>query len=83
MTPVETALLILVSIWSLIFIVLAIGLIIILYQVKKAVDKVNRILANAEDVTEGVSAPLKMAAATLKNWFGKSHKHQISAPKKK
>lgn len=85
MTPVDTALVILVSIWSFIFIIIAIGLIIVLYQVKKAIDKINRILANAEDVTEGVSAPLKMAAATLKSWLGKSqsHKHQIVASKKR
>ena len=71
MTPVEIALVVLVSIWSLIFIIVAVGLIIVLYQVKKAIDKINKILQTAEDMTEGVGTPLKMAAEGLKSWLNK------------
>lgn len=71
MTPVEIALIILVSIWSFIFVIVAVGLIIILYQVKKAIDKVNKIIQTAENVTEGVGTPLKMAAEGIRSWLNK------------
>ncbi|MBI2011350.1 hypothetical protein HYS91_01145 [Candidatus Daviesbacteria bacterium] len=63
MSALEIALVILISIWSLIFVIIAIALLVFLRQVKLALDRINKILENAEDVAEGVGAPLKMAAA--------------------
>lgn len=72
MSTLEIALVILVSIWSLIFLIIALALLILLRQLKKALDKINNILQTAEDVTEGVKVPLKVAAALgLATFFGK------------
>lgn len=72
MTTLETSLVILVSVWSLIFIVIAVGLIIILYQVKKAIDKVNRILDTTESITQGVGGPVKTVVSTISAFLKKA-----------
>ncbi len=71
MTPVETALVTLISIWSIIFVVVGIFLIVLLISVKKALDKVNKILQTTENVTEGVGVPLRIIADKIANFFSK------------
>lgn len=56
MSPLEIALVVLVSIWSLLFIIIAAAMFILLKELKKALDKINNILEDAENVTSGVSA---------------------------
>ncbi len=56
MSALEIALVVLVSIWSLIFIIIAVAMLILLKELKKALDKINNILEDAENVTSGVSA---------------------------
>lgn len=74
MALLEIALVILVSIWSIIFVIIAIALIIILSKVQKAIDKINHILETAEDVTEGVGGPLKTIASTIFEFLRKRKK---------
>lgn len=71
MAPLEAALVALIIIWSLIFIIVAVALIIILSKVQKALDKINHILDNAEDVAEGVSGPLKTVSSVVANFLKK------------
>lgn len=69
MTPLETALVILISIWSLIFVIIAIFLILMIIKVQKMVNKLNHIVETTENVADGVSAPLKMVAAGIANFM--------------
>lgn len=87
MSGLEVALIILVTIWSIIFIIVAVAVLFIFFQIKKAIDKVNQILQNAEDFTdraeefvESVNSPMKIAKTigTLVGLFTK-----VSTGKKK
>lgn len=78
MEALDTALIILVAIWSIIFLVLGIALIIFLRQVKLALDKVNRILQNAEDFTEDVGVPVRAVSATISRFLS----HRSAAARK-
>lgn len=71
MSPLETALVVLISIWSIIFVVVGIFLIVLLISVKKALDKINKILKTTENVTEGVGVPLKIIVDKIANFFSK------------
>ncbi|MBI3485421.1 hypothetical protein HY025_00590 [Candidatus Daviesbacteria bacterium] len=72
MSPLETSLVILVSIWSIIFIIIAIALLIILKEVKKALDKVNSILDTTESITQGVGGPVKTVVSTISAFLKKA-----------
>lgn len=82
MEPLETALVILVSIWSLIFIMIAIAMIFLLREVKRALDKVNHILETTEEVAEGVGVPLKMAATGVAKFFNRKRNSTSSTVKR-
>lgn len=73
MSPLELALVILISIWSLIFIIIAIALLVLLREVKQALDKINRILTSAEKFTEGVGG-FRAAANGIIKLLGKRKK---------
>lgn len=74
MSPLETALVVLISIWSIIFVLVGIFLIILLVSVKRALDKVNRILKTTENVTEGVGVPLTMLFDKISSFFSSKKK---------
>lgn len=79
MTPIETALIILVIIWSIIFIVFGAAMIIILWGVKRALDKVNNILDDAEKISSGVTLPLRAAAASIMGLIQKGKKKPLKS----
>lgn len=56
MSPLEIALVILVSVWTFIFVIMAIALIILLRGLKQALDKVNHILETGENMVDGANA---------------------------
>lgn len=62
MTTLEGALVFLILIWTLIFIIFGVALTIILVGLKKSIDKINRILDNAENLTHSLNTPAKAAA---------------------
>ncbi len=62
MSPLETALVILIIIWSFIFIIIAVALIYLLKEFKIAVDKVNIILAKGEKAAKEVEITAKMTS---------------------
>ena len=65
MTPLETALVALVIIWTLIFVVVAIAMVVLLLGLKRALDKINRILDQGEDMARGLGAVGKVTASGL------------------
>lgn len=56
MSPLETVLVVLVSLWTIIFIIITIALVVLIFWVKSMLNKVNRILDHGEDVARGIGA---------------------------
>jgi uncharacterized protein YoxC len=77
---VENALIFLTLIWTVIFLLFGVVMVIILISVKKTLDKINNILSDAEDFTHGVSVTGKAAASTLMGLLGRARRSQ--EPKK-
>lgn len=75
MTILETALIVLVVIWSVIFLIIGIALVMIFLAVKRAITKANDILDKTEAVADKVDLPSKVVMASIvafmaKNSFG-------------
>lgn len=79
MTPLETAFVILISIWSAIFIVIAIFLIIVVWNVQKLINKINKIVETTENMAENVSGPLKMVVQGISSFFNSKKKSRSKA----
>lgn len=80
MTNLDTALVFLILVWSVIFIIFGVAMVIIMISLKKSIDKINNILSDAEDFTHGVSVTGKAAASTILGLLGKVKRS--SEPKK-
>lgn len=72
MTGLEVALIILVTIWSMIFIVIGIAILMIFLGVKRAVNKANQILDRTEEVANKVDLPSKVVIASIVAFMAKS-----------
>jgi hypothetical protein len=75
MTALEAALIILVAIWSIIFLIIGIALVMIFLAIKRAIGKANDILDKTEAVADKVDLPSKVVMASIvafmaKNSFG-------------
>lgn len=75
MSPLEIALIVLVAIWSVIFLIIGISLVMIFLAVKRAITKANDILDKTEAVADKVDLPSKVVMASIvafmaKNSFG-------------
>jgi len=75
MTGLEIALIILVTVWSLIFIVIGIAILLVFLAVRRAINKANNILDRTEEVANKVDLPSKVVIASIlafvtKNSFG-------------
>ncbi len=63
MTTLEGALVFLILIWTVIFIIFGISMVIVMMGLKKSIDKINRILDSAQNITESLNTPAKAAAS--------------------
>lgn len=75
MSVLEIALIILVVIWSMIFLIIGIALIMLILAIKRALGKANEILDKTEAVASKVDLPSKVVIASIvafmaKNSFG-------------
>lgn len=75
MSALEIALIILVAIWSVVFLIIGIALVMIFFAVKRAITKANDILDKTEAVADKVDLPSKVVMASIvafmaKNSFG-------------
>lgn len=82
MTGLEVFLIIVITIWSLVFIAFGIALVFVLIQLKKALDKVNIMIDTAEEVTHEVGTSFRNIAAGIatiatKNLIGAAAKKFI------
>lgn len=86
MNGLEVALIILVVIWSLIFFIIAVALIVLFWQFKKGIDKINRILENTENITQNIANPISKVmtgASFIKEAFDTVVKFRKKSPPKK
>ena len=72
MSGLEVALIILISIWSIIFIVIALGVFLIFLAIKRVIDKANKLLDQAEDIADRVNLPSKVVIASILAYIGKN-----------
>lgn len=75
MTVLEIALIILVGLWSIIFLIIGVVLVMIFLAVKRAITKASDILDKTEAVADKVDLPSKVVMASIiafmaKNSFG-------------
>jgi len=78
MSPVETALIILIGVQIFLIVVLMAGMIVILFALKKSVDRVNHILGNVENMTDNFGATLKAGVTGLTMLAGKMGTAQLN-----
>jgi uncharacterized protein YoxC len=83
MAPLETALVTLVIIWTLIFVVVAIAMVILLVGLKRALDKINKILDQGEDMARGLGAVGKATAGGLAGLLVKAAGDRLKNSSKK
>lgn len=72
MSGLEIALVILVSVWTIIFVILAVMMFIIFLAIKQTVDKFNHLIDQTERAAEEVQLPLKMAMAGIAGMASKN-----------
>lgn len=65
MELLELFLVILISVWTIIFIIIAISLLFIFFAIKRALGKANRILDQTENVANRVDLPSKVVIASI------------------
>lgn len=83
MTSFESALVILIFIWSVIFVLVGIFIAIIFWRIKQAVDKVNKILQTTENIAERVEMPIRTISSGLLSLLGKPTVESIKEIKKR
>lgn len=72
MSYLEIFLIIIVTIWTLVFISFGIALVFVLLQLKKALDKINHMVETAEEVTQDVGNTIKRSASGVAGVFAGS-----------
>lgn len=72
MSALEIALIILVVIWSIIFLIIGISLVMIFFAVKRAITKANDILDKTEAVADKVDLPSKVVMASIVAFMAKN-----------
>lgn len=77
MAPLEIALVILVSIWTVIFIIIALSIFLIFLMVRKTINTINRIAQETEDVAKRVDIPSKIVMASILGFMAKNSFGQI------
>ncbi len=72
MSPLEIALLILIVIWSIIFIIIAVALVMLILTVKRALGKANDILDKTGAIADKVDLPSKVVIASIVGFMAKN-----------
>lgn len=72
MDVLQLVLVILVSVWTAIFVVVAVAVYLIFRSIKRSVDKVNNILDATEEIAEGAKIPSKIAMAAVVGFLAKN-----------
>lgn len=65
MTSLEVFLIVIITIWTLVFVVFGVILVFVLLQLKKALEKINGMINTAEDMAHEVGTSFKSVAAGI------------------
>ena len=69
-TVVEIALLVMISVWTLVSLGLGVLSYMLYAQVRVAVDRVNQLLATGQHVADDVRAPIQAVSESVREVFG-------------
>lgn len=72
MSGLETVLIILVVIWSVIFLIIGIALVMIFLAIRRAISKANDILDKTEAVADKIDLPSKVVMASIVAFMAKN-----------
>lgn len=72
MSAVEIALIVLITIWSIIFIVIGIAVIVVFLAVRRAMKKVDIILDKTEELANKADLPSKLITASIVGFMAKN-----------
>ncbi|MBI2022408.1 hypothetical protein HYS97_00970 [Candidatus Daviesbacteria bacterium] len=72
MGPLETALIILIAIWTIIFAMIAIAVLAVFLSIKKALNKANKILDQAEEKAGKIDFPSKIVIGSILAFMAKN-----------
>ncbi len=72
MSLLEIALVTLVSIWTIIFVVIAAAVILVFFAIRRALNKANKILDETEDIAKRVDLPSKVVIASILGFLAKN-----------
>lgn len=72
MSFLEVALVVLVIIWSIIFLIIGIALIMIFLSIKRAIGKANNILDKTGAIADKVDLPSKVVIASIVGFMAKN-----------
>lgn len=72
MNGLEIALIILVLIWTVIFVIIAVAILLIIFSIKRAMDKANKILDETEAIANKVDLPSKVVIASILAFMAKT-----------
>lgn len=79
MNPLEVALVILVLLWTLIFIIIGLAIWFLFKSLKKVLDKMNQILDTTEEIAEGARIPAKIVMASILAFLTKNSLAEIKS----
>ncbi len=72
MSGLELALIILITIWSLIFIAIGVMVLVIFLSIKRAMKKVDTILDKTEELANKADLPSKLVTASIVGFMAKN-----------
>ncbi|MBI2022217.1 hypothetical protein HYS93_05070 [Candidatus Daviesbacteria bacterium] len=72
MNLLETALVVLVTVWTIVFIIIAIAVLLVFFSIKKGLDKANKILDETEDIAKRIDLPSKVVIASILAFMAKN-----------
>lgn len=77
MDVLQIALVILVSVWTIIFIIMGIAMYFIYRSVRRAMDKVNRFLDTTEEMAESARLPSKVIMGAVMGFLAKNSANML------
>lgn len=72
MNGLEIALIILIAIWSIIFLIIAVAFIMLFFTIKKAIGKANNILDKTDEVASKIDLPSKVVITSILAFMAKN-----------
>jgi hypothetical protein len=72
MSGLETALVILITIWSLIFVIFLVAALFIFLSIRKLLNKTNKLIDEAEEIAERFNIPSNLVMSSVLGFIAKN-----------